>query len=137
MRQAQIRRSHADTWNTTAKLVCSFTPSVRVQEDPGASLMDFAYDSYYQPGMHLGLPAFAPLGATNLWTSDTQIRRQFEGPGTHQPDVFTLPRDHSVAQQFMLVPCEDLSAPHGSGEPGRYARGQQRPLLRPAPAAGG
>jgi len=108
MRQAQIRRSHADAWNTTAKLVCSFTPSVRVQEDPGASLMDFADDSYYQPGMHLGLPASAPLGATNLWTRDTQIRRQFEGPGTHQPDVFTLPRDHSVAQQSMLVPCEDL-----------------------------
>ena len=108
LRQAQIRRSHADAWNTTARLVCSFKPSVRVQEDPGASLMDFADDSYYQPGMHLGLPAFAPLGATNLWTRDTQIRRQFEGQGPHQPDVYTLPRDHDVSQQAMLVPCEDL-----------------------------
>jgi hypothetical protein len=108
LRQAQIRRSHADAWNTTAKLVCSFKPSVRVQEDPGASLMDFADDSYYQPGMHLGLPAAAPLGATNLWTRDTQIRRQFDGPGTHQPDVYTLPRDHDISQQPMLVPCEDL-----------------------------
>ena len=79
------------------------------QEEPGASLMDFADDSYYQPGMHMGIPAFAPLGATNLWTRDAQIKRQFEGAaGTHQPDVFTLPRDHDVAQQPMLNPCEDM-----------------------------
>jgi hypothetical protein len=71
--------------------------------------MDFADDSYFQPAMHLGLPAFAPVGATNLWSRDRQIRQQFEAAGTtHQPDVFTLPRDHDVAQQPMLTPCEDL-----------------------------
>lgn len=38
-----------------------------------------------------------------------QIRKQFEAaPGTHQPDIFTLPRDHEVHQQPMLEPCEDL-----------------------------
>jgi hypothetical protein len=31
LRQAQIRRAHADAWNTTAKLICSFKPTVRVQ----------------------------------------------------------------------------------------------------------
>jgi hypothetical protein len=31
LRQAQIRRSHADSWNTTAKLICAFKPTVRVQ----------------------------------------------------------------------------------------------------------
>lgn len=31
LRQAQIRRSHADAWNTTAKLICSFRPTIRVQ----------------------------------------------------------------------------------------------------------
>ena len=31
LRQAQIRRSHADAWNTTAKLICSFKPTIRVQ----------------------------------------------------------------------------------------------------------
>ena len=111
LRQAQIRRSHADAWNTTAKLICSFKPTVRVQEDPGSALMDFADDSYYQPGMHMGIPAFAPLNATNLWTRDAQIKKQFDqGPSgsTHQPDVYTLPRDHDVAQQSMLTPCEDL-----------------------------
>ena len=73
--------------------------------------MDFADDSYYQPGMHMGIPAFAPLNATNLWSRDAQIKKQFDQGAagtTHQPDVFTLPRDHDVAQQPMLTPCEDL-----------------------------
>jgi len=70
--------------------------------------MDFADDSYFKPMMELGIPAFAPLHATNLWSRDAQIRKQFEGVSTHQPDIFTLPRDHTVAQQPMLTPCEDL-----------------------------
>jgi hypothetical protein len=70
--------------------------------------MDFADDSYFRPMMDLGLPGFAPLHATNLWSRDAQIRKQFEGVSTHQPDIFTLPRDHTVEQQAMLNPCEDL-----------------------------
>lgn len=109
LRQAQIRRSHADAWNTTAKLICKFKPTVRVQEDPTSSLMDFADDSYLTSGMYGGMPLFAQLAATNLWSRDAQIRKQFEtAPGTHQPDVFTLPRDHDVHQQPMLEPCEDM-----------------------------
>jgi len=60
LRQAQIRRAHADSWNTTSKLICSFNPTVRVQEDPSASLMDFADDAYFQPSMHLGIPGLPP-----------------------------------------------------------------------------
>ena len=109
MRQAQIRRSHADAWNTTAKLICKFKPTVRVQEDPTSALMDFADDPFMSSGLYGGMPLFAQLAATNLWTRDAQIRKQFEtAPGTHQPDVFTLPRDHDVHQQPMLEPCEDL-----------------------------
>ena len=109
LRQAQIRRSHADSWNTTAKLICKFKPTVRVQEDPTSSLMDFADDSYLTSGMYGGMPLFAQLAATNLWSRDAQIRKQFDtAPGTHRPDVFTLPRDHDVHQQPMLEPCEDL-----------------------------
>ena len=109
MRQAQIRRSHADAWNTTAKLICKFKPTVRVQEDPTSALMDFADDPFMSSGTYGGMPLFAQLAATNLWTRDAQIRKQFEtAPGTHQPDVFTLPRDHEVHQQHMLEPCEDL-----------------------------
>ena len=79
-----------------------------LQEEPGAALMDFADDAYYQPGMQLGMASFAPVSATNMWTRDAQIRKQFEGASAHQPDIFTLPRDHDLAQQAMLTPCEDL-----------------------------
>ena len=108
LRQAQLRRAYADSWNTTAKLICSFKPAPRVQEDPSACLMDFADDSYFDPTMNLVVPGMAPLQATNMWTRDAQIRKQFEGVSTHAPDVFTLPKDHDVVQQHMLTPCEDI-----------------------------
>ena len=107
LRQAQIRRSYADAWNTTAKLICTYSPAQRVQEEPGASLMDFADETSLQ-GMFLGLPGMPDRHAANLWQRDKAITRQFEGVGTHQPDVFTLPRDHGVVQQQRLDPCEDL-----------------------------
>jgi hypothetical protein len=99
LRQAQIRRAHADSWNTTSKLICSFNPTVRVQEDPGASLMDFADDSYFQPSMHLGIPGMAPTLVCACYCfpcvwgaclSNTSInvgspgRRPTSGAGTHR-----------------------------------------------------
>ena len=111
LRQAQIRRSYADAWNTTAKLVCTYTPAQRVQEEPGSSLLDFADETALQ-GMFLGLPGMPERHASNLWQRDQAISRQFEGVGTHQPDVFTLPRDHGVVPQQRLQPCEDLPFMH-------------------------
>ena len=108
LRQAQLRRSYADSWNTTAKLICSFKPPYKVQEDPSSSLMDFADESYFDPSMNLMLPGIAPLQATNMWTRDAQIRKQFTGVSVHEPDIFTLPKDHDVSAQPMLTPCEDI-----------------------------
>jgi hypothetical protein len=37
------------------------------------------------------------------------MRQQFDNlPTTHLPDVYALPRDHTVSTQHMLAPCEDL-----------------------------
>ena len=104
LRQAQIRRSHADAWNTNAKLMCTYKPSQRVQEDPNASLMDFVEDT----SALNGLPFMPSIVAANFWTRDTQIQRQFDRHSAHVPDVYTLPRDHDIAQQHMLTPCEDI-----------------------------
>lgn len=108
LRQAQIRRSHADAWNTTAKMICTFKPAQRVQEDPSASLMDFADDTYLQTAAQIGVPFMPHLSATNYKSRDAQIKQQFEQPSQHVPDVYTLPRDHSIDQQSMLTPCEDM-----------------------------
>lgn len=108
LRQAQIRRAHADAWNTTAKLICSFKPSTKVQEDPSSSLMDFADDTYLQNVMDLGIPGIMPLHAMNMWSRDSSIRTQVEiSSQSHRPEVLTLPRDHDVARCSFCDPREN------------------------------
>ena len=109
LRQAQIRRSHADAWNTTAKIISTFDPKLRVEDNPSQYLMDFVHEAYYDPPA-LGPNMFPPIEAHNVWQRESVIRRQFqETPTNHLPDVYALPRDHQVASQQMLAPCEDLA----------------------------
>lgn len=109
LRQAQIRRSHADAWNTTAKIISTFDPKLRVEDNPSQYLMDFVHEAYYDPPA-LGPNMFPPIEAHNVWQRESVIRRQFQDtPSTHMPDVYALPRDHQVASQQMLSPCEDLA----------------------------
>lgn len=109
LRQAQMRRSHADAWNTTAKIISTFDPKLRVEDNPSQYLMDFVHEAYYDPPA-MGPNMFPPIEAHNVWQRESVIRRQFqESPSTHVPDVYALPRDHQVASQQMLSPCEDLS----------------------------
>jgi hypothetical protein len=108
LRNAQIRRSYADAWNTTAHIVSTFKPNMRGQDDPTQYLMDFVHESHFaQPVM--GNSVYPPLEAHNYFERDLMIRRQMQRPSTHTPMVYTLPRDHDVAQQVMLEPCEDLN----------------------------
>jgi len=52
---------------------------------------------------------YPPFEAHNVWQRESIIRKQFQSnPSTHLPDVYALPRDHQVASQQMLSPCEDL-----------------------------
>jgi hypothetical protein len=108
LRQAQIRRSSADAWNTTAKIISTFEPKLRVEDNPSQYLMDFTHESFYEPPA-MGQNIFPPLEAHNVWQRENVIRKQFaDNPSTHLPDVYALPRDHHVASQQMLQPCEDL-----------------------------
>ena len=108
LRQAQIRRSYADAWNTTAKLITTFEPKLRVEDNPSQYLMDFVHEDYYEPP-GLGQRMYPPFEAHNVWQRESIIRKQFrDNPSTHHPDVYALPRDHQVSSQQMLTPCEDL-----------------------------
>lgn len=108
LRQAQIRRSHADAWNTTAKIISQFDPKLRVEDNPSQYLMDFVNEEFYAPPA-MGNPLYPPFEAHNVWQREAIIRKQFQNvPSTHFPDVYALPRDHTVATQQMLAPCEDL-----------------------------
>lgn len=108
LREAQKRRSHADAWNTTARLVSTFKPSLRVEDNPSQYLMDFVNESYYAPPS-MGQSLFPPFHAHNVWQREHVMRRQFmETPSNHHPEVYALPRDHDLVQQQTLEPCEDL-----------------------------
>lgn len=109
LREAQKRRSHADAWNTTARIVSTFKPSLRVEDNPTHYLMDFVHENYYAPPA-IGHSLFPPFQAHNVWQREHVMRRQFmETPSNHHPEVYALPRDHDVVQQQNLVPCEDLA----------------------------
>lgn len=109
LREAQKRRSHADAWNTTARLVSTFKPSLRVEDNPSQYLMDFVHENYYAPPA-MGQSLFPPIQAHNVWQREHVMRRQFmETPSTHHPEVYALPRDHDLVQQQTLEPCEDLA----------------------------
>ena len=73
LRQAQVRRAHADAWNTTARMICTFKPAFRVQDDPNSALMDFADDTYLRSSGELGIPFMPQLAATNFWSRDAQV----------------------------------------------------------------
>jgi hypothetical protein len=69
--------------------------------------MDFVHEHYYQPST--GTRLFPPFQAHNVWQREQIMKRQFSAnPSNHYPEVFALPRDHDVAPQQMLTPCEDL-----------------------------
>jgi hypothetical protein len=108
LREAQKRRSHADAWNTTARLVSTFRPTMRVEDNPTQYLMDFVHQDYYAPPA-VGQSLFPPFQAHNVWQREHVMRRQFiETPSNHHPEVYALPRDHDVVPQHNLEPCEDL-----------------------------
>ena len=109
LREAQKRRSHADAWNTTARIVSTFRPTLRVEDNPTQYLMDFVHEKHYAPPA-MGNSIFPPFEAHNVWQREQVMRRQFmETPSNHHPEVYALPRDHDVVPQGNLVPCEDLS----------------------------
>lgn len=108
LRNAQLRRSYADAWNTTAQLISTFKPSVVGNDDPSQYLMDFWHESNFNVP-HVGQNPYPRMDAHNWFERDVLIRRQIERPTTtHCPQVYTLPRDHDLVQQPMLAPCEDL-----------------------------
>ena len=109
LRNAQLHRSYADAWNTTAHIISTFRPTMRGQDDPTQYLMDFVSENHFDQPAMLADPLYPALQARNYFERDLAIRRQMDHPSTHRPQVYTLPRDHDVAEQVMLQPCEDLT----------------------------
>ena len=109
LREAQKRRSHADAWNTTARIVSTFKPNLRQEDNPSQYLMDFVHEDHYAAPA-IGESMFPNFQAHNVWQREHVMRRQImETPSNHHPEVYALPRDHDVVAQPHLDPCEDLT----------------------------
>ena len=100
-REAQIRRSHADKWNTTARIVTGYNPSRSATDNPQFNLLQSAEAGAKSDG--------AVLPLFNMWQNrDTQIEDQMAKPSNHTPLVYNMPRDVATQQLPDLKPCEDL-----------------------------
>jgi hypothetical protein len=75
MREAQKRRSHADAWNTTARLVSTFKPNLRQEDNPSQYLMDFVHEDHYAAPA-IGESLFPNFQAHNVWQREHVMRRQ-------------------------------------------------------------
>lgn len=75
LREAQKRRSHADAWNTTARLVSTFRPNLRSEDNPTQYLMDFVHEDHYAAPL-IGNSLFPPFSAHNVWQREHVMRRQ-------------------------------------------------------------
>jgi hypothetical protein len=109
LREAQKRRSHADAWNTTARIVSTFRPNLHNEDNPSQYLMDFVHEDHFAAPA-VGDTIFPNIQAHNVWQREHVMRRQVhETPSNHHPEVYALPRDHDVVPQQHLDPCEDLT----------------------------
>lgn len=97
LREAQIRRSHADKWNTTARVVTAYHPPRQSTDNPASSLLQNTEVGDLQ------------LPMLSYWkTRDHQIEDQFGKLSNHNPAVYNMPRDVTVQPLSNLNPCEDL-----------------------------
>ena len=82
---------------------------MRGQDDPTQYLMDFVHESHFaQPGM-MADSLYPALQEHNYFERYLMIRRQIDRPSSHRPQVYTLPRDHEMAELVMLQQCGDMT----------------------------
>lgn len=113
LRQAQIRRAHADAWNTQAHLVTTYKPG-NVANGGVPQFVGFNYGSGEQDlvcpradGNPL-MTLFDMNGENEVKHRDILIKRQVTQNRPHDPVVYTLPKHSELEQQVDLKPVEDL-----------------------------
>lgn len=106
LREAQKRRSHADAWNTTARLVSTFKPNLRTEDNPTQYLMDFVHEDHYARPT-IGDSLFPQFSAHNVWQREHVMRRQvcwvcffvFSSRALHDSFLCVFVLDHGHAVQ--------------------------------------
>jgi hypothetical protein len=100
LRDAQVRRSYADAWNTTARIFTSCIPPNAVSNEPTHSYL------YYETGSDRGR---LNQGRHYMETRHRELEHQIAQPSNHVPSLYNLPIHHRLEQLHALSPCEDLA----------------------------
>jgi hypothetical protein len=100
LRDAQVRRSYADAWNTTARIFTSCIPPNAVSNEPTHSYL------YYETGSDRSR---LHQGRHHMETRHRELQHQIAQPSNHVPSLYNLPVHHRLEQLHALTPCEDLA----------------------------
>lgn len=99
LRDALARRSHADAWNTTARIFTSCTPPNIQNSEPTNSYL------YYETGSDR---TFIGAGRSHMDARHRELHNQITQPSNHIPVLYNLPVHHKLEQLPSLTPCEDV-----------------------------
>ena len=99
LRDAQVRRSYADAWNTTARIFTSCIPPNAVSNEPTHSYL------YYETGSDRSR---LNQGRHFMTSRHRELENQISQPSNHVPSLYNLPIHHRLEQLHALTPCEDL-----------------------------
>jgi hypothetical protein len=114
LERAMHRRSYADEWNTTARIVTSNTPKGFTSDMPQSNLLN----PLTQPPNSHRTPATGRQGFYSyddmnvVFMSDEthlhdMLTKNKGHNGAHEPSVYTLPADYHIEKLDQLVPVED------------------------------
>lgn len=110
LRQAQIRRSHADAWNTQAHMITTHKPGSTSNNVP--EWKGFNYGSGDRDtrtpnadGNPISL-LFDTNGESEVMGRDFLIRKNVQQGRPHDPVVYTLPKNSELVQPVELKPVE-------------------------------
>lgn len=99
LRDAQIRRSYADAWNTTARICTSCIPPNTANAEPTNSFL------YYETGASTNR---LNTGRNYMDARHRELQHQIIQPSNHVPSLYNLPIHHKLEQLPALNPCENV-----------------------------
>jgi hypothetical protein len=112
VRQAQMRQAYADSYNTQARIICSYRAAAQRTDNDGSNRVANADDP--EGGGNGGWNSQQRIGAlsdanlpvddtSNAYTRDVLTERLiFSKPSEHVPLVYTLPKNTSLEPQQKL-----------------------------------
>jgi len=114
LERAQHRRSYADDWNTTARIVTSNAPPRMQTDAPNMELLDGLAGSSGPSNMAHSIGSYSYDNMQLRFSShDAKVQdiltKDTGSIGQHCPAVYTLPQHYKLERMDNLIPVEDIA----------------------------